>query len=408
MAGKPDAKHTPKVTESARSAPGGRARRRVCFVTGTRAEFGLMCAALEAIRSHPGLTLQLIATGMHLDPAHGKSLRDITEAGFPPDAIVPWSASSGSNPATTAVNTGGAISELARAYERLNPEVILVVGDRVEALAAAVAAHVSQRCLAHVHGGDRALGQIDDSLRHAITKLADLHFPATVRSAKRILKLGEDAWRIHPVGSPGLDDIRRAATPRAQLCDVFSSLTPNRSALLLLHPVSASDQLEYERARAVLHALRSVPFDQTIVIYPNNDPGSTGIIRCWEEKKNRFRPGIQFRRNLTRPQFLGLMRDAAVLVGNSSSGIIEAASFGTPVLDIGPRQQGRERGRNVLHCDYDAAAITRILKRIWNRGNPSRIRCKNIYGAGDASRRMADILARIPLDQMRMGKLIRY
>jgi UDP-N-acetylglucosamine 2-epimerase (non-hydrolysing)/GDP/UDP-N,N'-diacetylbacillosamine 2-epimerase (hydrolysing) len=399
--------HVKNLLKSGPPGPDRSGRRRVCFVTGTRAEFGLMRAALNTIRSHPHLALQLIATGMHLDPRHGESLRDITDDGFRPDAIVPWQPStSGATPTLTATNTGRAISALAEAYERLETDVVLVVGDRVEALAAAVAAHLSHRCLAHVHGGDRALGQIDDSLRHAITKLAHVHFPATRQSASRILRLGEDKWRIHQIGSPGLDGIHDAATPPDQLIQFFPSLTANRFALVALHPVDPDEELEHCRAKLLLDSLRETPFDQTIIIYPNNDPGSAGIIRCWESHEKTDR--VRFFRNLPRAQFLAVMRDAAVLVGNSSSGIIEAASFGTPVLDIGPRQQGRERSRNVLHCDYDPAAISRILKKLWNLGKPKRIRCRNIYGSGDASRRMADILARTPLDPDKLRKLIRY
>ena len=356
--------------------------------------------ALSAIRAHPNLTLQLIATGMHLDPRHGDSLRDITSAGFPLDAIVPWQTSAaGTTPTLTATNTGQAISALAQAYERLDSDIVLVVGDRVEALAAAVAAHLSHRCLAHVHGGDRALGQIDDTLRHAITKLAHVHFPATKASASRIFRLGEDKWRIHQIGSPGLDDIHDSATPP-------DKRSRHRFALVALHPVEPDEEREHDRAKLILDTIRKIPFERTIVIYPNNDPGSAGIIRCWE--KHERTAGITLHRNLPRPHFLGLMRDAAVLVGNSSSGIIEAASFGTPVLDIGPRQQGRERGRNVLHSDYDAAAISRILRKLWNNGKPERIRCRNVYGTGDASGQMADILARIPLDPIKLRKLIRY
>ena len=390
-------------------------RRRVCFVTGTRAEFGLMRLALEAIRSHPRLALQLVATGMHLDPVHGNSLGDIRVAGFPVDAVVPWAAAGGSSATANAINTGQAIALLAVAYERLDPDVVLIVGDRVEAFAAAAAAHLSHRCVAHVHGGDRALGQLDDSLRHAITKLAHVHFPATRQSAQRIVRLGEEPSRVHRIGSPGIDGIDGSAAERDELARLFPTLSPERFALLVLHPADADVEMEYRRARLVLGAVRKVPFDGVVVIYPNNDPGSAGIIRCWDRAgKNRSRPGFQvgirvsFHRNLTRPHFLGLMRDAAVLVGNSSSGIIEAASFGTPVLDIGRRQEGRERSGNVMHCDYDSAEITRVLRRVWNGGDPKRARCRNVYGTGDASRRMADILARFALDQNRLGKLIRY
>jgi UDP-hydrolysing UDP-N-acetyl-D-glucosamine 2-epimerase len=384
-----------------------KSRRRICFVTGTRAEFGLMRLALETISSHPRLTLQLVATGMHLDPVHGNSLADIRAAGFPMDAVVPWPAAVGLRATTmSAMSTGQAIATLAIAYERLDPDVVLIVGDRVEAFAAAVAAHLSHRCLAHVHGGDRALGQLDDALRHAITKLAHLHFPATAQSARRILRLGEDPSCIHRIGSPGLDGIEESAARWDQLASLFPELAPGRFALLVLHPVDANAEADYRRARLVLGSIRRVGFDEVVVIYPNNDPGSAGITRCWDGHSGK--PGLSFHRNLTRPLFLGLMRDAAVLVGNSSSGIIEAASFGMPVLDIGPRQEGRERSRNVVHCEYDAAEITRVLRRLWNGGKPKRVRCLNVYGTGDASHRMADILARVPLHQNRLGKLIRY
>ena len=365
-----------------------------------------MRSVMEAIRSHPGLSLQLVATGMHLDPAHGDGLADIAAQGFTIDGTVPWAVASGASPSVNAINTGRAIVELVGAFDRLEPDVVLVVGDRVEALAAAVAAHVSHRPLAHVHGGDRALGQIDDSLRHAITKLAHVHFPATAQSARRIIRLGEEAGRVHRVGSPGIDGIEEMAATPEQLSGQFPSLAAKRFALLVLHPVDADDALERRRAALVLDAVRKVPFEQTVVVFPNNDPGCRGIVRCWEEHEGR--PGVIFRRNLARPLFLGLMRGAAVLVGNSSSGIIEAASFGTPVLDIGRRQLGRERGANVVHCDYDAVVIERALRKVWNGGRPRRVRCGNVYGAGDAGRRTADILARVRIDQNILGKLIRY
>src|SRR6267142_2619619 len=172
----------------------------------TRSEFGLMQSTLRAIQSHPKLELQIMATGMHLDPQHGDPLSAFRDSGFQPDAIIPWPSSSKS-PSATAQFTGRAIASLAKEFQELKPDIILMVGDRVEAFAAASAAHISQIPIAHVHGGDRALGQIDDSLRHAITKLAHIHFPATRKSADRIAKVGEDTWRIRLVGSPGIDGI---------------------------------------------------------------------------------------------------------------------------------------------------------------------------------------------------------
>src|SRR6185312_13481038 len=322
--------------------------RNICFVTGTRAEFGLMRPVLRGLRDHPKLSLQLIATGMHLDPAHGSGVQAIEQDGWTIDRVVPWEAGSGCDRSTTARNTGLATTGLAKAFSELSPDVVLVTGDRVEALAAATAAHLCGCVVAHIHGGDRAAGQADDCLRHAISKLSHIHFPATRQSAQRLFKLGEDKWRIHLAGSPGLDGITSDAAPSEEVEAAVGPLKARRYALVVLHPVDADQKLESERARMLLDAVSEIPFEQILMVYPNNDPGCGGIIRVWDELARQARPVLppwgkdgRFRleRDLPRPIFLGLMRDAAVLIGNSSSGIIEAASFRTPVLDVGPRQK---------------------------------------------------------------------
>src|SRR5258706_962344 len=228
-------------------------QRRICFVTGSRAEFGLMQSTLRAIQSHAKLKLQIIATGMHLDPAHGKPLSTICEAEFAIDVTIPWSQSAESA-ISTAAATGQAIAALAEAFKKLKPDIVLVVGDRVEAFAAASAAHISQIPIAHVHGGDRALGQIDDSLRHAITKLSHVHFPATGQSALRIAKLGEDKWRIKPVGSPGIDGITNDVLPFSIIQNDLPGLRRRRYALVLMHPTSPNEQLEFSRMKSVIDA----------------------------------------------------------------------------------------------------------------------------------------------------------
>ncbi|MCY2953175.1 MAG: UDP-N-acetylglucosamine 2-epimerase [Planctomycetota bacterium] len=379
---------------------------RICFVTGTRAEFGLMRTVLHAIQQHPKLRLQIVATGMHLDNMHGDGLAAIRADGFNIDAVVAWPPESRNTPAINAANTGHAIAKLAQTFDQLNTDVVLVVGDRVEAFAAAAAAHLSHRVVAHIHGGDRALGQIDDSLRHAITKLAHLHFPATLQSAQRIQRLGEDPRTIHRVGSPGNDDILRSAAKWPQLHRSFAALHRRRYALLVLHPVQPNPANERRHAQTVLHALRQSPLHRIVIVYPNNDPGSAGIIACWKKLATDQR--LILCQDLPRPTFLGLLRFAAVLVGNSSSGIIEAASFNTPVLDIGPRQAGRERGANVLHCHYSSPAIARHLRLILRPTATPLPPTKNIYGGNGAGRRIADILARLKITPQLTTKLIRY
>jgi GDP/UDP-N,N'-diacetylbacillosamine 2-epimerase (hydrolysing) len=366
-------------------------QRRVCFVTGTRAEFGLMQSTLSAIRAEPKLRLQIIATGMHLSAEHGETVRTIGKL----DGTVAWRHASG--PGAVAVATGKAIAGLAEKFQKLKTEIVLVVGDRVEAFAAAAAGHIAGLIVAHVHGGDRALGQVDDSLRHAITKLSHIHFPATVESAGRIVRLGEDKWRIHRVGSPGIDGIVSAAK---------SGGRGDRYALLVLHPTDTDVAAEKWRAAMVLRAVRRIGFDHTVIVYPNNDPGSAGIIDYWKSHTDHKRATVL--RDVARPEYLALLRDAAVLVGNSSSGIIEAASFGTPVLDVGPRQAGRERSGNVKNVPFDSAAIGRELGRIWNEGRPRRFAKRNVYGGSGAGRRIAKALAGISLDDRVKRKLIAY
>ncbi len=379
-------------------------RRRICFVTGTRAEYGLMRSTMRAIADHPKLQLQLVATGMHLSRSRGRSLDEIRKDGWKIDAIVPW-ADQESSQTETAQATGVALSDSARVFEELKSDIVLVVGDRVEAFAAAAAAHIGGQLVAHVHGGDRALGLVDDSLRHAITKLAHIHFPATRQSAQRIIRLGEDIWRVFQVGSPGLDDIRSTAASADQITRAFPGLIARRYALLVYHPKTADEDIEARHARLLLHAINSAGVETVVIIHPNNDPGSGGIARAWDSREaNR---DLHMRRNVSRSLFLGLLRDCALMVGNSSSGIIEAASFGMPVLDVGDRQKGRERGKNVIHSSMSSATLARAIRKIWNKGSPIRFSQRNIYGRGNAGRQIASILARIKIDQLRR-KLISY
>ncbi|MCS7033331.1 MAG: UDP-N-acetylglucosamine 2-epimerase [Phycisphaerae bacterium] len=380
----------------------GKSRRRICFVTGTRAEFGLMQTTLEAIRDHPKLQLQIVVTGMHHDARRGRTARRIADSGWKIDRSIPWRAAA--TPVARASETGRLTMRLARAFAELRTELVLVVGDRVEALAGATAGHLCDLAVAHVHGGDRALGQADDSLRHAITKLAHVHFPATHASARRILRLGEDRWRVHVVGAPGIDGIRRLAAPSDAVRDAFSLPRSADFALLVLHPVAADAAAEARRAQVVLEAVLQGPWDRVFLIYPNNDPGAEGIIRVWRSCLDRR---VIVLPDLDRRLFLGLLRDAKVLVGNSSAGIIEAASFGLPVIDIGPRQLGREHGRNVVHCDYDGRAIRKALDALRRRGKP-RGAFFNPSGGHGTGRRIAGTLASIPIDRRLLRKLIAY
>jgi GDP/UDP-N,N'-diacetylbacillosamine 2-epimerase (hydrolysing) len=377
------------------------ADRRVCFVTGTRAEFGLMESTLRAIQRTPGLRLQIVATGMHLDPRHGDGLGQIGSSGWRVNAVVPWPPAR--TPDAIAERTGAAIAGLAGAFVRLRSDIVLVVGDRVEAFAAATASHIAGRIVAHVHGGDRALGQVDDALRHAITKLAHLHFPATVESARRIARLGEDRWRIHRSGSPGLDGIRALASPRGSIARSFG-VAPKRFALVALHPTDPDEATEERRAAMLLRGVRQSGIPQVVVIGPNNDPGADGILRAWHAAGS----SIAFRPDVPRADFLGLLRDAGFLIGNSSSGIIEAASFGTPVIDVGDRQLGRERSENVRNVPFRQDDLRRAIAGVWRGGRLKVFPRRNVYGGSGAAARIARTIASVELHDRLRRKLISY
>lgn len=377
-----------------RGGRGGRrsAGRHVVFVTGSRAELGLMLRTLDAVRAHPALRLSVVATGMHVDGSQGAPLAAFAPLGWGPDAVVPWPATTG--PAALAEATGAAVAGLAKKFGELRADVVLVVGDRVEAFAAAAAAHIARIPLAHVHGGDVAEGQVDDALRHAITQLAHLHFVASSDARDRVIRLGQPARSVKLVGAPGAEGIASlAGLPTGKFPDL------ERSAVVLLHPAVPDDAAEYRRARGVLKGVLkgvlrggggAAGVERVVCLSPNNDPGSEGIRRAWREAGAKPGAGVSVVSDLPRGEFLGLLRDGLVLVGNSSAGILEAGSFGTPVVNIGPRQGGRLRGVNVTDVGYDVADIARAVRRKVAAG---RCRPANPYARPRTAERIAAALA---------------
>lgn len=366
-----------------------------------------MQSTLQAIERSRSLRLRVVACGMHTLTSHGRTAGSIEAAGLSVDAVVPWQATT--TPHGMAQQTGSTIAALSKRLKRLRTQIVLVVGDRVEALAAAVAGHLSGLVVAHVHGGDRAMGQADDSIRHAITKLSHLHFAVTADSAARIARLGEPRWRIRTVGTPGLDGIRSISARWAAIAGLVpaDARRPRGYALLVLHPTEPDPAVEMARAGWALQAVLSAGVPGCVIVHPNNDPGSVGIMRAWSHVRDRR---VVAYRNLAREEFLGLLRDAAMLVGNSSAGIIEAGAFGTPVVDIGPRQRGRLRGPNVRNVPWRIEAIRHAVATAWRSGRPRRYSpATHPWGAGrGAGRKIAQTLASIQIDTRLLRKLIAY
>lgn len=333
--------------------------RRIAVVTGSRAEYGLLRSTMSAIARHPRLELHVVACGMHLLREFGSTVRQISRDGFRIDARVRMQRGD-DGPLDQADGLARGVRGIARYLHASRCDVVLVLGDRIEALAGALAGSTTGRIVAHIHGGDRATGDTDDAFRHAISKLAHVHFAATRKSAARLRRMGENASRIHVVGLPGLDDVHeflRIAPARP---------TSTNFALVIQHPTGRTADVEYCVMGDVLTAVRDAGLCP-VVIAPNTDRGSFGIRRAIRDCRNRDdgANSVPVHASLPREEFLDLLHEAAVLVGNSSAGLLEAPLLGTPVVNVGDRQRGREAvGLGVVHVREDRASIARGINRI--------------------------------------------
>jgi UDP-N-acetylglucosamine 2-epimerase (non-hydrolysing)/GDP/UDP-N,N'-diacetylbacillosamine 2-epimerase (hydrolysing) len=381
-----------------------RTRRNIAVVTGTRAEYGILRTVLGAVDAHPKLRLQLVVTGMHLVRKFGYTVDEIRDDGWRIDARVPMQTHV-DNPTAQTHGLARGIAGLGRAFSVLDPDFVVVLGDRIEAFAAASAAVMCRRLLAHIHGGDVATGDIDDSLRHAITKLAHVHFPATQDAAQRIRRLGEDPWRIHTVGAPGMDELRKQLAKRTTpKFDAAEYAGDKEYALLLRHPCTRSPTEEEKRTAQLIDAVRAESLEP-LIIYPNSDPGNSGIIRAIERAQKQGR--ARAFRSLPRDLYLSLLQNAEVLVGNSSSGIIESAFLGTPAVNVGLRQTGRLRASPAVIDAADSPSALRLAIRKARKLRP-RAGTRTAYGDGRSGPRIARILAATKLTDRLAFKRITY
>jgi len=360
-------------------------RRRVAVVTGSRAEFGLLCPVMRAVKEHPELELQVIAAGSHLVPP-ALTFRDV-KALFEVADSVPMQRAGRTGRETDAQATGEGIARFARSFARLLPDWIVVLGDRIEAFAAAAAGSIMGTAVAHVHGGDRAEGVADESLRHAITKLAHLHLAATSTSAERIVRMGERRDAVVIVGSPALDGLDEIPP----MDDTEYSALGAPGAVVLMHPIGRHAEEEELAASAAIEAARTSIGHGVLAMDPNFDAGRHGIIRAIETS------GVARCPHLPRERFVGLLkrvaREGGVLIGNSSAALIESAALGLRSVDVGQRQGGREHASNVVHAESERqdaieVAISRAMAMDLT-GIP------NPFGDGHAGERIAERLAAI-------------
>jgi len=382
--------------------------RTIGVVTGTRAEYGLLSSSMEAIRDHPDLGLTVYVTGMHLSPQYGNTRQDIVADGFE-NLVDVHMLLDGDSKQSMVKSLGVGISSFADVFGRDNPDIVLVLGDRNEALAAGMAAAQMNIPVAHIHGGDTTGGAIiDDSIRHALTKFAHIHFPVSSLSEERIHRLGEEPQRTQVVGAPGLDDILAGEynDPTDVLGRLGISQQDRPLALVVQHSVTTSPKLAGEQMRATLDAISAVDV-VPVIIYPNSDAGGKLIIDEIESHLVRERAHVF--RSLPRSDYLGFMAAADVMIGNSSSGIIEAPSFDLPVVNIGPRQDERERSENTLDVSHETAEIANGIETALTDDFCERVAAaENPYDRGGAAQNICDRLATIELGEGLLRKRLTY
>jgi UDP-hydrolysing UDP-N-acetyl-D-glucosamine 2-epimerase len=290
-------------------------------------------------------------------------------------------------------------------FKKNKPDIVIAMTDLGFTLATAIAGSHMNIPVAHVHGGDVS-GSIDELVRHSTTKLSHIHFPATQKSAQRIIKMGEDDWRVHIVGAPGLDELLHSKLYSEDEIRQKYNLIANKYIVLVQHSVSMEEHEAGEQFKKTLRAVENFKLP-TILIYPNADAGSSDIITAIENIEADF---IKSHRSVPRKDYLSLLKYASVLVGNSSSGLLEAPSFKLPVINIGNRQNNRERAENVIHSDYNTDEIIKSIKFVLENEEFKRklLQCKNPYGDGKAGEKIAEILSKIEIDKKLLGKVINY
>jgi GDP/UDP-N,N'-diacetylbacillosamine 2-epimerase (hydrolysing) len=374
--------------------------RRVCVVTGSRAEYGLLKWLLRDLEASESVELQLIVTGAHLAPEFGLTYQEIEADGFRIDRKLE-SLLSSDTAVGAAKSMGLGMIAFADAFTELSPDIVVVLGDRYELLAPVAAALVARIPVAHIHGGELTAGAIDDAVRHAVTKLSHLHFVATEEYRRRVIQLGEPPDRVQVVGGLGVDAISRIKLlDREALTKAIGFEFGARNLLVTFHPETLSDQSPEAQINAMLNALDRFPDVNLIITYPNADVGGQAIADILEAYAMQRR-GAKVFRSLGQLNYLSCLQFVDGVVGNSSSGLLEVPSFCKGTINIGQRQSGRPKAASVIDCDAEEDAISDALARLYSddfRAAVSRV--TNPYGSGGASRQIAAILESVDLDTL--------
>ncbi len=374
--------------------------RKICVVTGSRAEYGLLRWIMEGIRTTPGLELQVIATGMHLSPEFGMTYGEIEKDGFSIDRKVEMLLSS-DTPVGLAKSMGLGLIGFGDALEQLQPDMMLVLGDRFEIFSAVAAALVARIPVAHAHGGETTEGAFDEPIRHSITKMSHLHFVAADEYRKRVIQLGEQPDRVFVVGGLGIDSIDKLTLlDRPALETSLGFKLGPRNLLVTFHPVTLEDATYQRQMTELLAALETLENTHLIFTMPNADTGGRALFSMIDKFVADHVNAHAFT-SLGQQRYLSCLRYVDGVVGNSSSGLIEAPSFGIGAINIGDRQRGRLRAESVIDCDPDWKSIAAAVQRLYSPGFQSKLKTvRNPYGDGNASEKVVQVLRDFPLESI--------
>ena len=378
--------------------------RKIAVITGSRAEYGLLKPVLNEIITKKTLKLELIVTGMHLSKKYGYSIQNIINDGFKIDhkfAMIPKNNTHYGM--LNALSIG--IKEFGKLFQKIHPDIILVLGDRDEVFAATISASHLNIPIAHIHGGERTKAGIDEYNRHAITKISNIHFAATKKSYERIIRLGENPKFVFNTGSPGIDDIKnKNFSSKKQLEKKYGFKFSGNDALLVFHPVTNDLKNNYILIKQILKIIKKFKIS-TIAISPNSDTGNYEINN--ELKKfSKINNNFKLFKNIPRYDYLGFLNNCLVLIGNSSSGMIEAGYFDIIVINIGFRQDKREHGKNVITIKNSGNQIEKEIKKCFLK--KITFSKSNVYGNGNSSKKIVQVLERIPLNNKLIQKQIVY
>lgn len=367
-------------------------KRKICVVTGSRADYGLLRFVMQGIKEDADLVLQVVATGMHMSPTFGLTYREIEADGFNIDAKVE-TLSSSDTPVGIAESMGKGLSGCAAVFRRLQPDVILVLGDRFEIFAATAAALVAKIPVAHLHGGETTIGAFDEAFRHSITKMSHFHFVAAEEYRQRVIQLGEDSNNVFLVGGLGVDGVKNISLLSKD--EIESSLGvkfQSKSLLVTFHPVTLEDETSEVQMKELLSALSDLSDTTLIFTMPNADTGGLVLIKMIQEFVSQNANSFAFT-SLGQLKYLSCMAQVDAVIGNSSSGLIEAPTFKKGCINIGDRQLGRLQASSIINCQPEKKSIGEAIRRMYSSEfQRSLVKTINPYGEGGASARIVEIL----------------